>query len=262
MMPVVFCAHGNPMNAIRDNRFTRFLRGWGPALPKPRAVLAISAHWEAARLAVTAAARPETIHDFYGFPEELFAVRYPAPGDPGLASRIESLLRAAGLDAAIDAKRGLDHGAWAPLRCLYPDASVPVVQLSLLAGLPFARHVEVGRALAPLRHEGVLVLGSGNLVHNLRTADLFDERERAVPWALEFDAWVAASLHAWDLEALAAFMDRAPQGRLAHPTAEHYVPLLVAAGAASAPSGAPPRVSFPFEGFEHATISLRCVTFS
>ncbi|MBI3451096.1 MAG: dioxygenase [Acidobacteria bacterium] len=258
-MPVVFCAHGNPLNAIRDTIFTRFLLAWGRGLPRPRAILAVSAHWESPRLAATSSDRPETIHDFHGFPEELFAVRYPAAGDPALAARIAALLRAAGLPATEDGARGLDHGAWAPLRRLYPAASIPVVQLSLLAGMPLARHVDVGRALAPLRDEGVLILGSGNLVHNLRTADLFDESEVARPWAREFDAWVKGSLDAWALDALADFRDRAPHGRIAHPTVEHYAPLLVAAGAASG-GGARPRVSYAFEGFEHATISLRSVT--
>lgn len=254
-LPVCFTAHGNPMNALGRTAFARFLSSWGRDLPRPRALLLVSAHWEARSLLVTAAERPETIHDFSGFPRELYALSYPSPGDPTLARRIRELLARAGFDAALDASRGLDHGAWAPLLGLFPGADLPVVQLSLLAGAPFARHLEVGRALAPLRQQGILILGSGNLVHNLATADLAHEDRPPAAWTVAFDDWVRQRLDAWDLAALAAFQEAAPHGRRAHPTAEHYLPLLVTCGAADPK----PRLSYPYQGFEHGTLSLRCV---
>ena len=262
-MPVVFTAHGNPMNAIRDNAFTRFLHAWAATLPRPRAILAISAHWEAPGIVVTGSARPGTIHDFFGFPPELSAIRYPAPGDPGLAARAVELLSRADLTASIDPDRGIDHGVWSPLRRLYPRHEIPIVQLSLRSGVPMEGHIAAGEALAPLRDEGVLILGSGNLVHNLHTADLGVEDPPPEGWAVEFDAWVASRLDVWDLASLASFRERAPHGRLAHPTIEHYAPLLVAAGAADVaePARDRPRVTRAHEGFEHGTISMRCVAF-
>jgi len=253
--PVCFTAHGNPMNALGRTAFARFLVRWGPELPRPRALLLVSAHWEQPRLRVTAAERPDTIHDFYGFPSELYALRYPAPGDPDLARRVQALLREARIEASLDPSRGLDHGAWAPLLGLFPAAELPVVQLSLLAGVPFQRHLEVGRSLAPLRDEGVRILGSGNLVHNLARADLAEVDVPPAAWAVAFDEWVKQRLDGWELADLAAFTELTPDGRKAHPTPEHYLPLLVACGAADPR----PRVSYPYEGFEHGTLSLRCV---
>lgn len=258
-LPVLFTAHGNPMNALGGTPLADFLAGWARDFPRPRAILMVSAHWQTRGLAVTAAARPETIHDFFGFPPALFALRYPAPGDPALAEDVRARLSAAGFPSRLDAARGLDHGAWAPLLFLFPRADVPVVQLSLPLGVPLGRLVDIGRALGPLRDEGVLVAGSGNLTHNLGTADL---RARDLPvagWARAFDAWVQERLDAWDLASLAAFDERAPQARLAHPTSEHYEPLLAVCGAADA--APPPRVTAAFEGFEHATLSLRCLRF-
>ncbi len=257
-LPVVFTAHGSPMNALPGGPFAAFLRRWGAELPRPRAILAVSAHWEGPDLAVTASPAPPTIHDFWGFPEPLYALRYPVAGSPELAGRVVELLRAAGLAGRLDRDRGLDHGAWSPLLHLYPSADVPVVQLSLLRRAPGSRHLAVGRALAPLAEEGVLVLGSGNVTHNLATADLRDREAPVERWAEEFDGWVAQRLLAGDAAALSEWSERGPHGRLAHPTAEHYVPLLVALGAA----GSGRAVSFPHEGFEHGTLSMRCVAFS
>jgi 4,5-DOPA dioxygenase extradiol len=255
-MPVLFSAHGNPVNAIDDNAFTRFLRGWASTLPAPRAILAVSAHWAAPEVSATTSLTPPTIHDFSGFPRPLYALRYPVLGDPALAARAVDLLRVWGIPARLEGRRGLDHGVWSPLIHIWPDASIPSVQMSLLQGAAMARHVEVGRALAPLREEGVLILGSGNIVHNLATAELGDRDLPVQPWAAEFDAWVAAKLEAHDLEALASFSDAAPHGHMAHPTPEHFLPVLVAAGAAE-----DSRVSFPYTGFEHGTLSRRCVRF-
>jgi 4,5-DOPA dioxygenase extradiol len=245
------------MNALGGTPFAEFLTSWGRSLPRPAAILVVSAHWESRRLSVATTTTPETIHDFYGFPESLYALRYPAPGAPAAAERARDLLAEAGFDVTTDPRRGLDHGAWAPLRFVFPEADTPVFQVSLLSGVPLDRLVDVGRALAPLRDEDVLIIGSGNLVHNLRTAD-FDYRDRPPePWVVEFDAWVKERLDAGNVTGLTRFRDLAPHGSLAHPTVEHYAPLLVACGA----SGPQPSATYPFEGFEHATISMRCVQF-
>lgn len=254
--PVFFCAHGSPMNALGNSAFARSLSGWGRGWPACRAILLVSAHWRATQARLTGAAWPETVHDFFGFPVELDALRYPAPGDPALALRVAGLLAAAGFESGVDQARGLDHGAWAPLRVALPEAEVPVVQLSLLRASP-ARHLELGAVLRPLRDEGVLIVGSGNLVHNLGTAVLEDVGAPAAAWSREFDQWVAERLRAGDHADLAGYATRQRHGALAHPTDEHYLPVLVAAGAA----GAEARVSFPVEGFEHGTLSLRCVRF-
>lgn len=255
-LPVLFSAHGSPMNALGGTDFAAFLAAWGRQLPRLQAVAVISAHWESDRLAATTSPQPGTIHDFFGFPAELYALRYPAPGTPSQAARAAALLRAAGLPVDEDPLRGLDHGAWSPLLHLMPAADVPVFQISLLQGVPFSRHLEVGKALRPLRDEGVLLLGSGNVVHNLVTADLARRDRPVEPWAREFDAWVRDRLDRSDLDALAD-PSLAPHGRKAHPTPEHYLPLLVACGAA----GEGARVEHAFEGFEHGTLSMRSVRF-
>ena len=256
-VPVGFTAHGSPMNALGGTPFADALERWAPALlAGARALLVVSAHWETRGVALTGAAAPDTIHDFGGFPEPLYRLRYPAPGHPGLAVEAVELLAGAGVEARVDPERGIDHGAWSPLRFLRPSADRPVVQLSLDRTRSLAELIDVGRALHPLRERGVLVLGSGNVVHNLRTADFADRDAPVEGWARDFDAWVKARLLDWDLPMLAAPED-GPSGRVAHPTREHYTPLLVAAGAAGPGS----RVSFPWEGFEHGTISMRCVQF-
>jgi 4,5-DOPA dioxygenase extradiol len=222
-MPVLFIGHGNPMNAIERNAFHL---GWAEVarrLPRPRAVLCVSAHWETQGAAVTAAERPATIHDFFGFPQALFDVRYPAPGDPALAARVADLVTSERV--RLDPGRGLDHGAWSVLIAMYPDADVPVVQLGMDTRRPGAHHLALARLLAPLRDEGILVLGSGNIVHNLR---LFDFRDPApLDWALAADASIRAMIAGGRHEALAGYPER-PESRLAVPTPEHYLPLLYA----------------------------------
>ena len=222
-MPVLFAGHGNPMNAIERNDFHL---GWAAAarrLPRPKAILCISAHWETRGAAVTAAAAPETIHDFYGFPQALFDVRYSAPGDPGLAARVSALVTSERV--RLDPGRGLDHGAWSVLIAMYPRADIPVVQLGMDTRLPGAHHLALARQLAPLRDEGVLVLGSGNIVHNLQ---LFDFRDpRPLPWALEADAAIRDMVAGRRHDALATYPER-PGARLPVPTPEHYLPLLYA----------------------------------
>jgi 4,5-DOPA dioxygenase extradiol len=253
-MPVLFVGHGNPMNAIEDNAWSRGFRALGAELPRPTAILAVSAHWYVAGTCTTASARPATIHDFAGFPEELFRVEYPAPGDPGLARRVIDLLD--GRRASLSDDWGIDHGTWSVLVHLRPAADVPVVQLSIDGRLPPEEHVAIGRALAPLRDEGVLVMGSGNVVHNLRHAfTAWHRGETDTPaWAREFDAAVASALERHDADALARMLGER-NGRLAHPTPDHYVPLLYAAGAAG--PGDP--VRFPITGFDMSSLSMRSV---
>lgn len=223
-MPAVFLGHGNPMLALGGNEFSRAWRALGARLPRPRAILCISAHWETAGRRVTAMPEPRTIHDFYGFPPELFAVRYPAPGAPELAARIADLLPG----TVGDLDWGLDHGTWAPLRHVYPQADLPVVQLSLDRGSDPPAQLALARKLAPLREEGVLVVGSGNLVHNLRRAKWGGGEPYA--WALAFDAAVAQALADDDGAALADYASLHPQALLAVPTPEHYLPMLYVQG--------------------------------
>ncbi|MFN7989289.1 MAG: class III extradiol ring-cleavage dioxygenase [Thermoanaerobaculia bacterium] len=255
-LPVLFTAHGSPMNALGGTPFAAKLETWAAAWPRPAAILCVSAHREETPLSLTAAGKPATVHDFYGFPRTLYELRYPAHGSPAVAGRAAALLAASGLPARLDADAGLDHGTWAPLLLALPAADVPVVQLSLPARSRLDVCVAMGRALAPLRDEGVLLLGSGNLVHNLREADLSEVELPVVPWAAEFDGWVAERISAGDVDALASLAG-APNARRAHPTLEHYAPVVACAAAAGADSA-----SFPVTGFEHASLSLRCVAWS
>jgi 4,5-DOPA dioxygenase extradiol len=255
-MPVLFVGHGSPMNAIEDNRWSRGFRALGAALPRPRAVLAISAHWFLPGCFVTDNARPETIHDFGGFPRALHQMIYPAPGDPELAAHVRQLLAAHGAGARSD--WGLDHGSWSVLCHLRPEADVPVVQLSIDARLPPARHIEIGRALAPLRDEGVLILGSGNIVHNLRDAfsNLRAGRSATPRWASDFDAAIAGALERRDGAYLAIALET-DAGKQSHPTAEHYLPLLYSFGASSEADA----VTYPVSGFDAGSLSMRSVQF-
>lgn len=227
-MPALFVGHGSPMNAIEDNAWRRAWRRLGETLPRPRAILCVSAHWETRGVAITAAALPETIHDFYGFPPELFAVRYAAPGDPALAADIA---RRAGDDAVpirLDATRGLDHGAWSVLCAMYPDADVPVLQLSLDTSQPGAWHYALAQRLAYLRDEGVLVLGSGNIVHNLRQLGRWWNAPAPPDWAVRFRDSVRARVVRREHAALCDWAALGPDAALAVPTPEHYLPLLYA----------------------------------
>lgn len=230
LMPAVFIGHGSPMNAIEDNAFSRQWAALGRRLPRPRAILCISAHWETRGLSVSAAARPETIHDFYGFPRPLFEVRYPCPGSPALAGRVAELLGTGPQPQPVqlDPQRGLDHGAWSVLRPMYPEADIPVVQLSLDSARPGAWHLALGRRLAPLRREGVLIMGSGDIIHNLRLFSF--HRQDAADWALRFHTLSNRLIERGDLEALADPAALGADARLAIPTPEHYLPLLYILG--------------------------------
>lgn len=226
-VPAMFVGHGSPMNAIDDNAITRGWRAAAQALPPPRGIVCVSAHWETRGVAVCSAERPQTIHDFHGFPQALFDVRYPAPGDPALARRIASMVK--GTPVRPTPEWGLDHGAWSVLRVMYPDATIPVVQLSLDSTQPGAFHLRLARELAPLRDDGVLILASGNIVHNLRR---FDFRDAApADWAVRANAVVRERIAAGDVEALANWTTLGADVALAVPTPEHYLPLLYALGA-------------------------------
>jgi 4,5-DOPA dioxygenase extradiol len=221
-MPVLFVGHGNPMNAIEPNRFHRQWREIAERLARPRFVLCISAHWETDGVFATSSAQPETIHDFSGFPAELSTFLYPARGDTELARRIARSVKHA--HVGLDARRGLDHGAWSVLCAMYPEADVPVVQLSLDATRSAAFHYRLARDLAPLRAEGVLLLGSGNIVHNLRRFDF--ERAEPFEWAVRFNEQVKQRIASFDHRELVAYEKLGRDGQLAVPTPEHYLPLL------------------------------------
>lgn len=240
-LPSLFLSHGSPMMALEPSPARTFLAGLGTQLPRPRAILVVSAHHDAAyqggSATVTAAPAPVTVHDFGGFPEELFAMRYPAPGDPALADRIVELLGDHGLAIAADATRGLDHGAWVPLSLIYPKADIPVVQLSIASNASPEWHYALGQALAPLRDEGVLIIGSGSITHNLRA--LFSARPPidapAPAWVTGFTDWVAEQMAAGAVDDILHSVERAPYGADNHPTPDHILPLFVAMGAAGSP---------------------------
>lgn len=221
-MPVVFIGHGSPMNAIEKNEFHLGWQKLAGELPRPESVLCVSAHWETRGLTVTSSDEPETIHDFYGFPKALFDVRYPAPGSLALAHRTAALI---GPDTvSLDSRRGLDHGAWSVLVAMYPGADIPVVQLSLDTTQSASFHYDIAKRLAPLRDEGVLILGSGDIVHNLRLYDFRDPTP--VGWALEFNETVKDLITARKHQPLIDYESLLPHTRLAIPTREHYLPLL------------------------------------
>ena len=231
-LPTLFLSHGSPMHALEPGAAGATWAGLARDLPRPRAILIVSAHWETNLPMLTGHASPGTIHDFTGFPEPLYRLRYRAPGAPWLAGRARALLEEAGVTAAIDGCRGLDHGAWSPLLHMYPAAEVPVVQLSLQTALGPRHHYQIGRALAPLSAEGILLLGSGHMTHNL--ADWMRSAPGAppAPYVLAFQSWVNSCIASGDLESLLEYRLRAPHAVRAHPTDEHFLPLFFALGAA------------------------------
>jgi len=251
-MPVLFVGHGSPMNAIEHNAFTEALTRLGAQLPRPRAVCVVSAHWVTPGTHVLKSDHPRTIHDFYGFPRPLYEVQYPAPGAPEEAAEV-----AENPEIQPDETWGLDHGAWSVLRHMYPEADVPAFQLSLDERRAFKDHVELGRGLRGLRDRGVLILGSGNIVHNLRRID-WDSPHGAYDWAVEFDSKVKAAADVHDVGALVE-PQRWGESLLAaaHPTVEHYMPLLYCLGATDEGDA----VSYPYEGFDFGSISMRAVLF-
>ncbi|MBI1359418.1 MAG: dioxygenase [Alphaproteobacteria bacterium] len=236
MLPALFLSHGSPMLAIEDAAARRCLQTLPGRLPeRPKAILMVSAHWERLRPTLSAPPVNETIHDFGGFPQELYAIRYPAPASPDLAERAAALLAAGGLSAQIDHRRGLDHGAWIPLRLAWPDADIPVVQLSVQTRLGPDHHYRLGQLLAPLREEGVLIVGSGSFTHDLSafrsTGGVLDAPER--DWVHVFAEWMTNALAENRVQDLLDYRRLAPEAEHNHPTEEHLLPLFVALGAGS-----------------------------
>jgi 4,5-DOPA dioxygenase extradiol len=254
LMPSIFFGHGNPMIALQQNQYSQRWEAMAATLPRPKAILCISAHWYIQHAAVTISTAPRTIHDFGGFPPELYQVQYPAPGDPALAARVQSLL--APLPVASDESWGLDHGTWSVLCHLYPQADIPVVQLSIDATQPPEFHFDIGRRLAPLREEGILILGSGNLVHNLRAYAWGEENATPYDWAISFESRVRELLLASETAPLLDYKHKlGPEARLSVPTPDHYLPLLYVIGART-PADA---LTFPVEGVDGGSISMLAV---
>lgn len=252
-MPAVFFGHGNPMNALAGNSYTRAWRRIGQQIPSPKAILAISAHWFVPETRVTISPKPRTIHDFGGFPRELYEVSYPAPGDPELARRVAKLLAPVPVD--FDEDWGLDHGTWSVLCHLYPEASVPVVQLAIDASQPARFHFELGRKLAPLRAEGILIAGSGNLIHNLQEYAWGRPAEPPYEWAVRFEAEAKGLMLAGEFDPLIDYGGLGRDAMLSIPTPEHYLPLLYVLGTRR--PGEP--IRFPVEGIEGGSLSMLAV---
>ena len=253
LMPAAFLGHGNPMNALADNRYTRAWQALGAAVPRPRAILVISAHWYINATAVTAMPRPRTIHDFYGFPQPLFDVQYPAPGLPGFVEEVSDAVHPTWVGADVDSW-GIDHGTWSVLMHAFPDADIPVLQLSINANKGFDYHLGLGAQLAPLRERGVLIIGSGNVVHNLggMSAGLPD---RGFDWAQRFDEEVKATMADQPYETAA--LDRHRDFETAVPTPDHYIPLLYLAGLAGA---ADRGADVLIDGYAYGSLSMTAYT--
>ncbi len=250
--PCVFMGHGTPLNVLADNQWTQGWQRVGEELPKPRAILAISAHWCTRGTGITAMDAPPTIHDFAGFPKAMYDIRYPAPGDPGLARRVAELLSP--LPVVPDNSWGLDHGTWSVLSKAFPDADIPVVQLSIDMTRPPAFHFEVGMRLQPLRNEGVLIFGSGNVVHNLMLRQR--DTDFAYEWATRFNDYVRENLLAHRLGALVEYEALGEAATLSAPTPDHFYPLLYVAGAA----GSDP-ATIPIDGVSEGAMSMLSVVF-
>jgi len=251
-LPTLFLSHGSPMHAVEPGAAGRAWTALGQSLPRPRAVLIASAHWETAVPMLTGNPQPTTLHDFGGFPPELYKLRYPAPGAPELAKQAVALLRDAEITAGVDGCRGLDHGAWVPLRWMYPGADIPLFQISVQPELGTAHHLRLGRALAPLADDGVLLIGSGHTTHNLRDWMTNPRRQEPLRYAQAFAGWVEEQLRAHDAPALIAYREQAPEAARAHPSEEHFLPLFVAWGAA----GEQADVERVVEGFEAGALAM------
>jgi 4,5-DOPA dioxygenase extradiol len=252
-MPAIFFGHGNPLNALASNPWTEGWAALGASVPRPRAVLAISAHWYLPATLVTAMPAPRTIHDFGGFPRELYEVRYPAPGDEELAQRVQSLL--APVSVGLDDRWGLDHGTWSVLCHVFPDADVPVVQLSIDETQPASYHYEIGQRLGPLRDEGVLIMGSGNLIHNLHAYAWGRHPVEPLDWAVRFEEHARELMLAGHHEPLVNYESLGRDAALSAPTPDHYLPLLYVLALRREGDA----VSFPVEGFDGGSISMLTV---
>ena len=254
-LPTLFLSHGSPTHALDAGAAGKAWERLGRTLPRPRALLIASAHWETNLPLLSGNPKPETIHDFFGFPEPLYRIRYAAPGEPEIAARALAALQRARFTAAIDGCRGLDHGAWSPLLHMYPQAEIPVVQVSLQTALGPRHHLALGRALGPLAAEGVLLVGSGHLTHNLR--DRRPDGAAPLAYAREFQDWTDARIRDRDLEALADYRSRAPHAARAHPTEEHFLPLFFALGAA----GTDYRAERLHDGIESGALAMDAYRF-
>jgi len=252
-LPTIFFGHGNPLNALMDNEYTRAWRRIGGSLPRPTAVLSISAHWFVPGTGVTIGTSPRTIHDFGGFPQELYRVRYPAPGSPTLARRVRDLL--APIPVTLDETWGLDHGTWSVLHHVYPAADIPVVQLSIDESRPASFHLEIGRRLAALRDEGILIVGSGNIVHNLYAYAWGRHAAEAYDWAVRFEERARGMMIAGEIAPLVSYEKLGVEAQLSIPTPDHYLPLLYVLGTRQ--EGEP--VSFPVQGVDGGSISMLAV---
>ena len=249
----IFFGHGNPMNAVLNNKYTEAWRRIGQEMPKPKAILSISAHWFVPETGVTITTAPRTIHDFGGFPRELYQVQYPAPGDPALARRVQAML--APLPVRLDDSWGFDHGTWSVLRHAYPDADVPVVQLSIDETQPASFHFEIGKRLAPLRDEGVLIAGSGNLVHNLHTYAWGRHMADPYDWAVRFENMAKEAMLAGESKALIGYETLGKDAVLSIPTPDHYLPLLYVIAARQQDE----IIRFPVEGIDGGSVSMLTV---
>jgi 4,5-DOPA dioxygenase extradiol len=255
MIPSFFVAHGAPLLAIETHAYTRFLNERRAGMVRPKAVVVFSAHWESSIQQVSDARRHSMIYDFSGFPDELYQIRYPAQGEPSVAAEIQGLLERHGIGCETDDARGLDHGAWVVLRLLYPEADVPVIAMSVNSKLVPEEHYRIGRALASLRERDVLIVGSGGTVHNLRKLEW--NQTKASPWAIQFDDWLADQLEQWNVEALFDYAARAPYAKEAVPTPEHFVPLIIAMGAADDAK----KAKLLYRGYQYGSLSLSCWQF-
>ncbi len=253
ILPAIFFGHGNPMNALLDNSYTAGWRQIGKQTRKPKAILSISAHWFVPGTGVTISTSPRTIHDFGGFPRELYQVQYPAPGDPGLARRVQEMLNP--LPVKLDSSWGLDHGTWSVLKHVYPNADVPVVQLSIDETQPASFHFEIGRRLAPLRGERILIVGSGNLVHNLHAYAWGRHMPEPYDWAIRFEKEAKEMMVAGEYKPLIHYESLGPEALLSIPTPDHYLPMLYVLG--SRQQGEV--ITFPIEGVDGGSISMLTV---
>jgi 4,5-DOPA dioxygenase extradiol len=254
VMPVLFIGHGSPMNAIQQNDFTEALRKTGKKLPTPKAIMVVSAHWLTKGTYVTASANPEVIYDFSGFPKEMYDIKYPAPGAPEYAELTTGLTKEKLIMP--DHEWGIDHGAWTVLMHMFPEATIPVYQLSINSGQSMQKHYELAAMLKELRKKGVLVIGSGNITHNLRKID-WNVNAKPFDWALDFDEKIKNSILSENHDALIHYDKWGSLAQLAHPSNDHYIPLLYSAGLKDKKD----EVKFIYEGFHHGSLSMRCIQF-
>ncbi|BBH23705.1 dioxygenase [Paenibacillus baekrokdamisoli] len=255
MVPSYFFAHGAPSLVIEEHGYTDFLKSFAKDKVKPKAIVLFSAHWESTIQSIGAVDTYSTIYDFSGFPEQLYQITYPAHGDAALSDQIQTLFAEKGIPSRLDHERGLDHGAWAVLKLLYPDADIPVIALSVNRNLTNEQQYQIGQALAELREQDIMIIGSGGTVHNLRRIEW--GANAAADWAVSFDQWLKSKLETWDLEALFNYREEAPYGKDSVPTSEHFIPLLLAMGTGDRNRQA----KLVYQDYQMGTLSLSCWKF-